>query len=356
MNKIQSLLIALSLAVLLLLQCSSIEDNTANEGSSLKIKNQNGEKINGASFVSPPDRFGPDLISIPGQKIAANWLCFMPFGFIQSESNKVQFNSDRQWWGERTEGVFSMIQMAQKQNYKTMLKPQIWIRHGEFTGHHMYDKEEDWKAFENSYSDFILTYAYMADSLKTDLFCIGTELDQFVIQRPRYWNELIQEIRTIYSGKITYAANWDEFLRTPFWNQLDYIGIDGYFPLNESKSPSVADLRKAWNPHKVKIKYYADSLNTSVLFTEYGFRSRDFSADKPWESDRGGNINLDLQSNAYEALFEELWSEDYFAGGFLWKWFPDYEKVGGLENTGFTPQRKPVEKVIKKYYSLNSSN
>ena len=30
-----------------------------------------------------------------------------------------------------------------------------------------------------------------------------------------------------------------------------------------------------------------------------------------------------------QALFEEFWHEDWFAGGFVWKWFHNYDKSGG---------------------------
>jgi hypothetical protein len=42
------------------------------------------------------------------------------------------------------------------------------------------------------------------------------------------------EIRKIYTGKLTYAANWDDFDKVPFWKELDYIGIDAYFPLSDA--------------------------------------------------------------------------------------------------------------------------
>ena len=77
--------------------------------------------------------------------------------------------------------------------------------------------EEQWGILEESYSAFILTYAKAAQELHADILCIGTELEKFVINRPYYWRKLIKEIREIYKGKLTYAANWDEFKRVPFW-------------------------------------------------------------------------------------------------------------------------------------------
>ena len=46
--------------------------------------------------------------------------------------------------------------------------------------------EENWIAFENRYSEFILTYAKVAQEKKVSLFfCIGTELELFVKNRPQ---------------------------------------------------------------------------------------------------------------------------------------------------------------------------
>ena len=62
------------------------------------------------------------------------------------------------------------------------------------------------------------------------------------------------------------------------------------------------------------------------------------------------SVNLDAQTNATKALFDTVWKEDWFAGGYLWKWFINHEEVGGVENNQFTPQNKPVEEILKVHY------
>ena len=163
--------------------------------------------------------------------------------------------------------------------------------------------------------------------------------------------DLIVEIKNIYKGKLTYAANWDEFKRTPFWSDLNYIGVDAYFPVSDSKTPTVAECLEGWKKHKVVIKGLSDKYKKPILFTEYGYRSVDFSGKEPWKSDRSMNVvNLEAQTNTTKALFETFWKEDWFAGGFIWKWFIEYDKVGGGKNSQFTPQNKPVESIIKAYF------
>jgi len=91
-----------------------------------------------------------------------------------------------------------------------------------------------------------------------------------------------------------------------------------------------------------------------ILFTEYGYRSVDYSGKSPWVSDRSMNqVNLEAQINTTKALFETFWQEDWFAGGFIWKWFINHDASGGLENAMFTPQNKPVEAVLREQYKNN---
>ena len=54
-----------------------------------------------------------------------------------------------------------------------------------------------------------------------------------------------------------------------------------------------------------------------------------------------------------QALLEEFWEEDWFAGGFVWKWFHDHDNVGGKDNNRFTPQNKPAEQILKAFYKNN---
>ncbi|MGB0915772.1 MAG: glycoside hydrolase family 113, partial [Crocinitomicaceae bacterium] len=73
---------------------------------------------------------------------------------------------------------------------------------------------------------------------------------------------------------------------------------------------------------------------------------------KPWDYSETAEINEDCQVRALDALFEVMWSKDNFAGGFLWKWFPDHKKAGGPENGMFTVQNKKAESLVKEQYSF----
>ncbi|MBR9845816.1 MAG: glycoside hydrolase [Algicola sp.] len=309
------------------------------------------EKINGLSFVASPEVIS-DFHTKPVVDVGANYTAIMPFGFMRDlEQPEIIHNTDRQWFGETRSGAKQYISELRKKNMKIMIKPQIWVWHGEFTGDIKMSSEENWKILESSYSDFILEYAELAQETNAEIFCIGTELENFITERPEYWHALIKSIKNIYKGKLTYAANWDEFKRTPFWNAVDFIGVDAYFPVSDKQTPTVEACKAGWQKHKEVIKSLSEKHDKPVLFTEYGYRSMDYTGKEPWESDHTiESLNFEGQANATQALFEVFWSEDWFAGGFVWKWFHNHDKVGGEKDNQFTPQNKPVEAVIKSFY------
>jgi hypothetical protein len=309
------------------------------------------EKINGLSYVASPETIN-ETHTEPVVKVGANYTAIMPFGFIRNlEHPEIIHNTDQQWFGETRAGAKQYIEALRKQNVKIMIKPQIWVWRGEFTGLIKMSNEDNWEALETSYSNFILEYAELAQETNTEIFCIGTELENFIKERPEYWHKLIKKIRAIYKGKLTYAANWDEFKRTPFWSNVDYIGVDAYFPVSDKKTPTVEECKAGWQKHKQVIKLLSETHNKPVLFTEYGYRSMDHTGKEPWESDHTiESLNFEGQVNATQALFEEFWHEDWFAGGFVWKWFHNYDNSGGEKDNQFTPQNKPVEAVIQSFY------
>ena len=311
------------------------------------------QKINGISFVASRSAIDAKHVK-PVLAVNGNYVALMPFGFFR-DLNKpdIIYNSSRQWFGETKKGLEHYANEFKKSNVKIMVKPQLWVARGLYTGFIEMNSEESWKTLEDSYEKFILEYADIAEKMNAEILCIGTELEKFVAQRPKYWNRLISKIKKVYKGKLTYAANWDEFKRVPFWKQLDYIGVDAYFPLSDKKTPTVAEFEKGWQLHKKEIQKIQQQNNKPILFTEYGYRSVDFTGKKPWESNRiEGSVNLVAQENATQAIYNQFWNEDWFAGGFIWKWFHNHEKSGGENNNRFTPQNKPAETLIKKLYGL----
>ncbi len=303
----------------------------------------------GVSFVSPSNPIEASSFDAIVD-VNSNWTAIIPFGFIGNGQANVQYNIPWQWWGERDEGVRTMISQAHSKNIKIMLKPQIWLMGGAFTGNFTLNAEQDWQTLEDTYSSYILHFADVGEELGVETYCIGTELKTFIAMRPQFWSDLIDSVRVHFSGELTYAGNWDSYQAFPHWQKLDYIGIDAYFPVSDMETPSVQDCIDGWQPHYQSIKTHQAEVGKPVLFTEYGYRSVNFCGKQPWDSSSGGVVNEDAQQNAYDALFQVFWDEDWFDGGYLWKWYPDHSNSGGSSNTRFTPQNKKAEQLIKTVY------
>lgn len=277
-----------------------------------------------------------------------NSISLIPYAFVNQDDIRINFDNGRQWWGETSDGIRESIKLAHSKNLKVMLKPHLWINHQTFTGHLNFETEKDWQRWETEYENYILNFAKIAESEKVDIFCFATELENPILKRPDYWLALIKKIRKIYSGKLTYAANWDEFEKTPFWNELDFIGIDAYFPLSASETPSVKELNLSWEKHSINIERIQKKYKKLVIFTEYGYRNSNSAAHEPW-TENNTTENNQAQANAYEALFQSFQNKVWFAGGFAWKWYADdyYKQKRCID---YTPQGKPVLSVIKKFY------
>ena len=307
-----------------------------------------GFSIEGISMVAPVKPIDEKALK-PIVDVNAGSIALMPYAFCNPESPVIRYNNKGQWWGESDDGVIGCIQLAHKEKLSVMLKPHLWIAHGMYTGAFALGSENEWKLWEDSYMDYMLHFAEIADSLKVEIFCIGTELGASIKARPQFWNTYIDTLKTIFHGKITYAANWDDYKNVPFWQKLDYIGVDAYFPLDDGKTPSKKDLNKGWQKYSDELKKVSTKWNRPILFTEYGYRNVDYAAAEPWKENEG-NQNDEAQANALESLYETFAGKKWFAGGFLWKWYID-EGHHRRNKIDFTPQGKAGEKVIKAWHA-----
>ncbi|MBL7825336.1 MAG: hypothetical protein JNJ57_01815, partial [Saprospiraceae bacterium] len=161
------------------------------------------------------------------------------------------------------------------------------------------------------------------------------------------------KVKTAYHGKLTYSANWDDWDKVPFWNELDYIGLGGYFPLVDAALPDIALLQTAWLPIKERLKTFSEKQGKQILFTEWGYLSVDGCGWRNWELEKGiksRSINQVAQAHCYEAMLTTFQPEPWWAGSFLWKWFPNMRGHEGYPERDYTPQGKLSEQVLQRWY------
>lgn len=316
------------------------------------------QDIRGVNFMPASSEIDDDFVD-PLQGISANWISLVIYQYGKYDGMfypELGYETKEQKWGETFEGIRKMINMSKSNGLNVMLKPSVWFPSFGWPGDFELTKEEDWQEWEDCYRDYMLSLCAIAEETNVDLICIATEYKRAIALRPNYWKILIKEIREVYSGDLTYAANWDNFDQIPFWDQLDYIGVDAYFPLSEKKTPEVEELLGLWNGLEKRLKSFHEKNKKPVIFTEYGYRSIDRATWKQWEVEsvkEGLNANHEAQKNGYQAIYESFWDEEWFEGGFLWNWNPYDPVAGGPNDTNYTPQNKPCELLIQKWYEQN---
>ena len=292
-------------------------------------------------------------------KTNTEWVAVIPFLDQDDEqSNEVQLR-DTYHQSSRRDSIFikTITDLHDKGIY-VQLKPHLWLQSG-WRSNINFESDGDWEAWFDSYRINMLHYAKMAQETGAELFCVGTELKTSITKQPERWKQLISEIKTIYNGKLTYAANWDgDYDAISFWDQMDYIGIQAYFPLTATKNPDLETIKKGWDAHIDLLEGLSQKHQKPILFTEVGYKSEASSTIKPWEWDNGLGVLYREKSDrtqalAYEALFQKLWQQDWFAGMYIWQWNTQTKPERAVKNLDFSPRFKPAENVITKWFGKN---
>lgn len=288
-----------------------------------------------------------------------NWITLVSFGDQKDFDSPTMtyYRGDSLEMIRRDSSWKSRIDLAHAAGFKVFLKPHIWLSapaDGKWRSDIFPTNESNWKQWQEDYREFILFYARIAQKNEVELFCIGTELSRLSVEKATFWKNLIQDVKSIYTGQLTYAANWyNEYEQITFWEDLDYIGIQAYFPLVKKEYPNVQEIEEGWGQYFPAIASLHKRYDRKVLFTEMGYKSTSDSAFEPWKwieytSGENSPISMETQANCYEAFFNVVWDKEWFAGVHLWQFRSDFVKGRGKSDLDFTPQGKPAEKVIAK--------
>ena len=243
------------------------------------------------------------------------------------------------------------IEGIRDRNMVVLLKPHLDVLTGEWRGTIAPSNPTQWFV---SYTHFITHYATIAQASQVEMLAIGTELSSMVTDTYQIeWNSVIDAIKDVYTGSLTYAANWDAYRGTPdwFWSRMDKAGIDAYFPLSDERNPTLQELVDGWSNYHgqdwvQEISDWQYIVGKPIIFTEIGYGSYDGATGTPWAGcDRlmgcNESYNGALQAHAYEAAIRVWNTKPWFEGVFWWMW-DTASDAGGPGNLGYTPQNKPA--------------
>ena len=290
--------------------------------------------------------------------IRANWVLFTIFWFMESPTS-ADIHPRYDLYSASNSSLIHAIQKAHELGMKVALKPMVDVIGGTWRGQ---INPSNWTTWFTNYRHFIQDFAELAEANGVELYVVGTELKSSQ-QYQSSWRQVISETRTVFSKNLTYAANWDSYSTTQvrFWDALDFVGVDAYFPLTNSFNPSVSQLKNGWSNsppgwwgagRNWTNELYSTHTATGkqIVFTEIGYVSKNGTNMYPWDWNVSTTLDLQEQADCYQAALDVFKDKSWFSGWFWWNWETDPD-AGGPSEMHYTPQNKPAETVLYQYYT-----
>jgi len=284
-------------------------------------------------------------------KTGVNWVAIVVTWYQSSATSTTIFADD---WSVSDEAINHLIDYIHSLGMKVMLKPHVDSKDGTWRGAFNPTSWDEWFA---SYTQFILHYAQIAQNKNVEMFSVGCEYVSSDATQDKKWKEVIAEIKKHYTGKLTYSACWRNgaYKNVSFWDLLDYIGIDAYFPVADKNDATVDEMKEGWQKWIAEIESWRKNNNITkpIIFTEIGVCSYDGAAKSP-ENYVGTTPDWGEQADYYKAFFETFINKKWLKGVF-WFWWDnsstaDYINGGQTYQILYTPQGKPAEEVLKEYF------
>lgn len=228
--------------------------------------------------------------------------------------------------------ILNLITELKSMGYKVMLYPMIFMDiankpwRGNMTG-----EPSDVSNFftkTNGYNAFINHYATLTKN-KVDAFIIGSEMKALTsIQHTDNSFPAIDEFVTLATTvkttmgattDISYAADWSEYHSVNGWfnmdklwanPNIDFIGIDAYFPLSDEPQNGIYDLQKTidgWSNGEGYEWFYSDierTTKTNYADNKYAWKNISYW----WENT---HTNPDSSSTPWTASAKKIWFTEF---------------------------------------------
>ena len=306
--------------------------------------------IRGVSYTA----WEPDTFSSPTSDASleaalddgCNWIAICVWEF-QDTATSTEIAPDYDSYSATPESVADAIRRCHELGINVMLKPMIDCKSCSWRGE--IQPSAEWFT---AYQGFVNRWAQVARDNSVEMFCVGCELRD-TVSWSASWRGVIGNARLIYSGPLVYAANHGNEQNIDWWDELDLIGIDAYYPLTAKNNPTPDELAAAWNSRLDSIEAWrsTDWPAMDIVFTEVGYQSTDGTNQTPFWTDPATNpIDLLEQADCYEALLNQCKLRPWWLGAFWWNWETDPD-AGGPGDPYWTPQNKPAEVILHDYYT-----
>jgi hypothetical protein len=288
------------------------------------------------------------------RRLGATWVSLTVFGRIADLHPTGISMTFEAPYAENRRAVLRAVRQAHERGLRVLLVPHLWVESGEWRGEIEPGDDEAWERWAAAYREFLLAWAIVARDAKVDLFSLGVELRSWLTtSRAPSFVEIAREVRALYPGLLTYAANWDDLDDTVILGELDLLGVNAFFPLTERENASVDEPLAGGRRVATELGAIAERWQKPVVLTEFGYTTRADPALRPWEWPDGmTNVVIDeaAQDRAYFGLLSPLIDQPWLAGAFVWRLYADPDDVSQEAEWGFSPRGKLAELTLRDAY------
>jgi hypothetical protein len=283
--------------------------------------------------------------------LGATWVSLTPFGRVWDLKGTGVDLSFEAPFPENRRNVLAAIAQAHARGLKVMLVPHLWVETQEWRAQIAPGDDAGWARWAESYRRFLLTWAEVAREGSVEMLSVGVELRSWVTTpRAASFLPIIEAVRRVYPGLLTYSANWDDVEHTLIFDALDLIGINAFYPLAQREGAGLDELLRGGREVAAGADAIARAWGKPVLLSEVGYTTRRDPAVRPWEWPDGmKDVVLDqrAQAEAYLGLLAPFLDSRTCAGFFVWRYYADPDDVSQEAEWGFSPRGKLSEIVLR---------
>jgi hypothetical protein len=282
-------------------------------------------------------------------KQGANSISITPFGRLWSLTSTDIVMDFEAPYADNRRAVKTMIAQAKARGLTVLLIPHLWVETTGWRGEIEPGSPEGWLRYQASYREFVLRWAKDAQDAGADVLSIGVECKSWSGRFGEFWTSLIKDVRRVFHGKLTYSSNWDEAENVLFWDQLDYIGINAFYPLAHHAGATDDEYLAGAREALANVNALRSTLHMPVLFAEIGYTTRADAAVEPWlwpDGMRDVVIDEREQARALAALITASVPYPWFSGFYVWRYYANLDDVSQEAAWGFSPHAKLAEQVL----------
>jgi len=286
------------------------------------------------------DEFATELDTLAA--LGVNWIAIHPYARIGADGTVSWRGLDPE---DPPEWIARPIREAHARGLSILVIPHLayWGSPFSWRGEIDFADEVALARFFETYERWTVAVARAARG--ADALSVGNELELLVRHESR-WRRLIANVRKATDARLTYAANWTAYETVPFWDALDAVSVQAYFPLSEAEDPTEAELLDGWKRVLSRLRAFSEETGKPVVFSELGYNVSLDAAREPWAYSQARGAERAraeaLQERCLRVALTAIDPErEWLRGAFLWKWF-----VGRSRGENFLMNRAPLPSQI----------